>query len=317
MARLIMDSEHPAHFILANQGVGFYSEPRDDSLSIGIVNLMPTPMEPVRDFGLLFARHAKHNIQLLDFTPTPELYSTTREKQALRRGLLPLEALPTYNLDALVLTGFGGEEHEFEDIRFWPEVKAALDHAEIKNIPMLASCWGSHAALYHHHKIPKTYHPEEKISGIFTQSVIAPTHPLMEGIDMRFTMPVSRYGRSVDDKIVNNPNLIVLAESDETGAAVVTDGRILCLTGHPEYPVEALPNEYARDLEANTEHLALPINVFEKEDRSQGIKPISWDKNAGTLIRNWVTSVAKHKAITAVANQPATPSGTLKLVVNR
>lgn len=296
MSRIIIEKSHPAHNVLAGAGI-CVSDPTQvlssDPLTIGFINAMPKPVDPVRDFCTLFARHASHDIRVLDFTPTPELYTTTPEKQALRRPLLALNDLPNHQFDALILTGFGGEEFDFEEIRFWDEIATALDFAKEKDIPMLASCWGSHAVLHHHHGIGKDYVPENKISGVFAQTVVQPNHPLMNGVSQNFTMPVSRYGRSDDNQILRNPALTVLAQSNETGISLATDGRNLCLTGHGEYPVDALKGEYERDLEAGTPYLELPKNVFENDDVAKGLLPISWDKDAGILARNWIDSVAQ------------------------
>ena len=110
-------------------------------------------------------------------------------------------------MDGLILTGYGKEDLAFEDIRFWTKITKSLDHAQEQHIPLLASCWGSHATLYHYHKLNKAYIPEDKISGVFKQSVTRPNHPFMKGIPKTLSIPVSRYGRSCDIAIKGNRNI--------------------------------------------------------------------------------------------------------------
>ncbi|HPF77701.1 MAG TPA: homoserine O-succinyltransferase [Alphaproteobacteria bacterium] len=316
MSRIFVNRDHPLFNILSGQGIDC-SPPEEasaETLKIGFINLMPTPIDPVRDFSKLFAKYADHDIHVVDFTPTPDFITTDVARHNYRKThQLDLSKLAAENPDGLILTGFGKEDVPFESLKFWDEVTTALDIAEDRNIPVLASCWGSHAALYHHHGVGKTWDMTDKISGVFKQHVIERDHHLMQGVDASFTMPVSRYGRSSEDNIVHNSSLVILAGSPETGSAVVTDGRILYLTGHPEYPEEALANEYLRDKQAGVAHLRVPENVFVNDCPNSGIQPISWAENSGRLLGNWVQSVHGAKQddvqrsaqILAVAAAPA------------
>jgi homoserine O-succinyltransferase/O-acetyltransferase len=269
-------------------------------LRIGFVNLMPNPVDPIRDFSSLFAEYAGQNIEIVDLTPTPDSITTDVDRLAYRReNMTPLSTIATQNLDGLILTGFGKEDVAFENLKFWDEVTDALDHAQQQGIPVYASCWGSHAALYHHHGVTKTCDMTDKISGVFAQTVIAPKHPLMMGVPETINMPVSRYGRSNDGAMANNESLIVLAKSDETGISIATDGRVTYVTGHPEYPSTALAGEYHRDAVANTPHLRVPEGVFVNDDPARGYLAASWKKASGTFIKNWIQQVADAKATRA------------------
>lgn len=311
MSTIFLKTDHPAQPILTENGIQVEASDVENSgqpLRIGFINLMPKPVDPVVDFGTLFAGQNVHDIEIVDFGPTPESYTRTAAKQDLRRHLLPLNDLPDHQLDGLILTGFGKEELSFEDINFWDEVTKALDHAKDKNIPMIASCWGSHAALHHYHGIHKDCIMEDKISGVFAQAVVDPDHQYTRGIDGHITMPVSRYGRSCDQAIEQNPDLVVLAKSQETGTAVVTDvkGDVLYLTGHPEYNNTSLPDEFFRDLESGTPHLRIPENVFTNNEPDwNNVLPASWQESAQKLISNWLDAVY---ARSTAANTDATPA---------
>lgn len=304
MSTIYIEANHPAANRLKSSGIQVSSPDAltgQQPLRVGFINLMPKPVDPVVDFGTLFAGQNAHNVQIIDFGPTPTLYSKTPEKQALRKHLRPLRDLAEHNLDGIILTGYGKEELAFETINFWKEVETALDHVKEKKIPMLASCWGSHAALHYYHGVHKDYDMSDKISGIFEQAVLQKNHPFMHNISDSIPIPVSRYGRSCDKTIENNPDLIVLAKSEETGTAIVTDtdGDVLYLTGHPEYNADSLPGEYFRDLEAGTPHLRVPANVFgDNKPHEDNILPASWQRPAKILAKNWLDAVANRKGIT-------------------
>ncbi len=311
MARLILDHNHPAYFQLANEGVGFYSQEAakaKDALKIGVINLMPDPTHPIHDFGILFARHAQQDIQLLDFSPTPDKIRNDRRAIARRKMMIHIDELVYAKPDAIILTGYGKEDIAFEDLKFWSEITGALDYAKINGTPVLASCWGSHAALYHHHNVQRYYAAEDKISGIFSLNVEDSQHPIMTGIPDVIDAPVSRYGRSDDDTIRENSEITVLASSDDTGIAIATDERVLYLTGHPEYADEAIADEYRRDLKAETPHLKVPLNVFINNDPDQNLLPNSWKDASGQLIRNWVNVVDAFKKDN-IEHMIRTPSG--------
>ena len=319
MSVIYLPESHPAFSLLQGQGISITPSKTVEGhtpLRIGFINLMPTPTDPVVDFGRLFAGQNNHDIEILDFGPTTELYTTTPKKQALRSHLLPLSTLPEHDLDGLILTGYGKEDLAFEDISFWDEITKSLNHAQEQHIRLLASCWGSHAALYHYHKVNKAYIPEDKISGVFQQSVTQPDHPFMKDIPEMLAMPVSRYGRSCDAAIKGNSNLISLAESTETGTSIVTDsnGDVLYLTGHPEYTATSLPNEFFRDIQSGTLHLRLPKNVFQNEVAHQNsILPASWQSMAQKLASNWLDAVHDRKTVSSPATAVFTHGAALAL----
>lgn len=297
MTKIIIDPKHPASEALVQAGIEVSDNvSNNNALRLGFMNLMPNPLDPVRDFGVLIGKNTAHNIHLLDFTPTPSLITQDPRRRTYRtENLMPSDRIPAEQLDALILTGFGKEDVPFEKLKFWDEVTSALDTAQQQNIPVLASCWGSHAALYHHHNVEKHCDMHNKISGVFAQKVRVTGHLLMRNIGDAITMPVSRYGRSNDRNINSHPKLKTLAGNLDTGAGIVTDGRVLYLTGHPEYPVNALPDEYMRDKKNNVPHTSIPKNVFQNSDPTKPFFPISWEQASGHLIANWIKSVQENK----------------------
>ena len=316
MSKILINKTHPLHGDFEQERLLSPIVADSDTLRVGFVNLMPSPADPVRDFATLLAAQGSHTVELLDFTPTPDSITTDADRLAYRSNhLTPLAEIDRHSVDAIILTGFGKEDVAFEDLRFWHEITAVLDYAEEQDIPVLASCWGSHAALYHHYDVEKGWDLKDKISGVFAQSNVRPDHPVMQGVEARFTMPVSRYGRSDDMAIANNPKLEVLASSDETGVSVVSDGRILFLTGHPEYPAEALPNEFHRDAAKKVPYLSVPKNVFEGDNPDREALPASWRESSEKLARNWLDSVASKKAEKAAQSETLEKAQGVSLVV--
>ena len=323
MATIYISKNHPAFAVLSELDGVDVKDPSEikgnkEPLRVGIINTMPNPIDPVCDFGAIFSRHAGHDIELIDFTPTPENITQNPERLAYRHAhMKPLSTLPDYNLDAVVQAGFGKEDEAFEDLHFWSEITEAFDHIQSHEIPMLASCWGSHAALYHYYDVEKTWDMDNKISGVFPQENVYPDHPLMRDIGKTIDVPVSRYGRSDEGAILANKKLLVLATSKETGASIVHDGNVLYLTGHPEYNQMTLPNEYWRDLENPKLTPSIPPNVFSNNDPEGEVLPASWLKNSNLLIRNWVRAVDQNRQEKAtnttvlVATMPSQQAATL------
>jgi len=300
MTKIILDKGHPAFQILQNEGFEVVdraeAQTRDDiaaPLRVGIINLMPTPVDPVADFGRLLAQNPNRNIEIFDFSPTPEKISDNSYTIVERAKLIPLNDIGDYSLDGAFLSGFGKEDMAFEQLRFWNELTDALDILEQDNTPIYASCWGAHAALYHHHDVEKTWDVKTKVLGVFDQQISEPDHPLVRGIDpeLGFPMPVSRIGKCNEGQILANPNLTVIATNEATGASIVADGRITYITGHPEYNAQSLPQEYVRDVARNAPHLCVPVNVFANDRASCEILPARWLEPAETLINNWVDTL--------------------------
>ena len=90
------------------------------------------------------------------------------------------------------------------------------------------------------------------------------------------------------DFIKANTDLIILAQSDASGAYLMTskDRRQVYVTGHPEYGPTTLADEYRRDQSAGLNPM-LPINYFPNDDASA--TPIaSWRSHGYLFFSNWL-----------------------------
>lgn len=103
-----------------------------------------------------------------------------------------------------------------------------------------------------------------------------------------FMAPHSRHTRMDEDAIRNNPDLIVLAESEEAGIFLILskdNSQIFCM-GHPEYDRLTLDKEYKRDLEKGMD-IQMPVNYYPNDDVNE--RPfLQWRSHANCLYTNYL-----------------------------
>jgi len=138
----------------------------------------------------------------------------------------------------------------FEEVDYWNELGRLLDWSRTNVWSTLHVCWGAEAALYRHFRVPK-YTLPAKVFGLFRHKVLDPHEPIMRGLDEDFLAPHSRHTEMRRQDIETVKELKLLAISEEVGVymASTRDGRMLFVTGHPEYDRETLKTEYDRDIE--------------------------------------------------------------------
>ena len=83
-------------------------------------------------------------------------------------------------------------------------------------------------------------------------------------------------------------SLEILADSKEAGVYIVftKGGRRIFVTGHSEYDINTLKDEYFRDLEKGM-NPEIPKNYFPNDDPTK--KPVAkWRAHASLLFSNWL-----------------------------
>ena len=163
-----------------------------------------------------------------------------------------------------------------------------MDWSKTHVYSTLHICWGAQAGLYHHYGIPK-YNLDKKMFGVFEHSMTY-TKPvkLFRGFDDYFYVPHSRHTEVRKSDIERHPNLRILSESEESGVYAVSDlsGRQIFITGHSEYDVNTLRDEYFRDLNKGLP-IEIPKNYFPNDDPSK--QPhMSWRSSSTLLFMNWL-----------------------------
>ena len=104
---------------------------------------------------------------------------------------------------------------------------------------------------------------EQKLSGIFSQTVKEPSNPIVRGFDDSFMAPHSRHTEVRHEDVDKIDNLEVIAEGPSVGLSIVAskDLREVYSFGHLEYDRETLDREYKRDLKAGKIRIFLSIII--------------------------------------------------------
>ena len=280
----------PARQLLKEEKIFVMDEDRAKTqdirpLNIAILNLMPekerTELQLLRLLGntplqvnVTFLYTATHNSKNISKSHLDNFYET-------------FEDVKNRRFDGLIITGAPIEHLQFEDVNYWDELKKIMDWSKDNVTSVLHICWGAQAALYHHYGIDK-YELPEKCSGVFNHSLSDATVKLVQGFNDEFNAPHSRYTTVSSEEIRMNPNLTLLAESDDAGAFIImsNDERHIMLTGHLEYDAGTLAEEYERDLAKGID-INVPENYFPNDDPTK--KPLNtWRSHTHLLFSNWL-----------------------------
>ena len=254
-------------------------------LKIAILNLMPLKITTETDL-----------IRLLSNTPLQLDISFMKLKSHTPKNT-PIEHMMMFyrdfsemrheKYDGMIVTGAPVEQLEFEDVSYWDEIQEIFAWARTHVTSTLYICWAAQAGLYYHYQIPK-YSLPMKMFGIFPQQILDPKLPIFRGFDDEFMMPHSRHTEIRREDILANPDLRLIAESDECGVSVVMarEGREFFITGHLEYAPNTLDNEYKRDKDIRKD-VAPPLNYY-RNNNPANPPLVTWRSHANLFYTNWV-----------------------------
>lgn len=286
-----IQSDLPARSVLENENIFVMTDERANiqdirPLKIAIVNLMPTKIATETQLLRLLG-NTPLQIEISLVHMEAHQSKNTGEEHLEKFYITSAEAL-NQKFDGMIITGAPVEQIPFEDVDYWSDLCKIMDYAEKNVFCTLYICWGAQAGLYHHYNIPKR--PlEKKISGIFQNYKTTVAEPLLRGFDDLFPSPQSRHTEIRRSDIENNPNLTILAESEESGVLLVksNNNRQIFMTGHLEYDTETLEMEYRRDLKKGLTNVEMPKHYFPNDDPTQ--RPIStWRSIAHLFYSNWL-----------------------------
>jgi homoserine O-succinyltransferase/O-acetyltransferase len=227
-------------------------------LRIGIINLMPKVehYEPLlRRVLAPAARAARVHLDLAWIALSTHAYASS-DAAHLSRAYVSFAEAQRAGLDGLILTGAPVEELAFEEVRYWPELRALLQSARAQVPSTLGICWGG-MALSYLLGIEKVRYAK-KLFGVYPMRVLGVAgegaevvcaHSRHAGVDGRGLEQAARAGVVV-------PRM----HSSEVGHAVFEsgDGRFSMHLGHPEYDADRLMFEYARDRALGRDDVAAP-----------------------------------------------------------
>lgn len=283
-------SSLPAHNILENENIFIISENRAQQqdirpLRLIILNLMPTKINTETQL-LRCLSNTPLQIEI-DLLQTSSYQPRNTSKSHLLTFYSTFENIKHLKYDGMIITGAPVELMEFEDVDYWNELCSILDWSRTNVYSTFHICWGAQAALYHHYGIKK-HLKDEKVFGVFDHEIIVPTSPLLRGFDQNFKAPHSRHTEVLISDIVSNHELELLSTSQEAGLYIAAskDGRQIYVTGHAEYDLSTLANEYFRDLDKGLE-IQVPKNYFMDNDPNSS-PLLTWRAHGHLLYSNWL-----------------------------
>lgn len=254
-------------------------------LRIAIMNLMPTKIiTETQLLRLLGNSPLQVDITLLH----PDSHeSKNTPLEHLERFYQSFEAVRDQKFDGLIITGAPVENLPYEQVDYWRELTELMEWSKKHVYSTFHICWGAQAGLYYHYGVPK-HELDEKMFGVFEHYKTVCNSKLLRGFDDVFPAPHSRYTGVWRQEIDANPQLEVLAESEEAGVyiAISKNGRQIFVTGHSEYDPFTLQQEYERDAKNGLE-IKIPRNYFISDDPSKGPK-VTWRSHANLLFSNWL-----------------------------
>lgn len=280
----------PASEILSRENIFIMNEERAARqdirpLKIVILNLMPNKIvTETQILRLLGNSPLQVEISLLH---TSSHIGKNTASEHLEEFYCEFSQIRDGRFDGMIITGAPVEQMEFTDVDYWSELAAIMEWSKHNVYSTLHICWGAQAGLYYHYGIPK-YPLEHKMFGVFEHTINQLNCKLLRGFDDSFWVPHSRHTETRKHDILHHPELIVLAESLQSGVYLVAtaDFRQVFVTGHSEYDTLTLQEEYLRDVDKGLV-IKVPENYY-PNDNPQQLPRSSWRSHANLLFSNWL-----------------------------
>lgn len=286
---IIIPKALPAFSILQNENIFVMpraiAEKQDiRPIEIAIVNLMPTKIVTETQLMRLLGNSSLQiNVTLIKMG---SYASKNTSAEHLDKFYKTFREVKNKRFDGMIITGAPVETLEFEEVRYWDELKEIMDYADTKVTSTIYICWGAQAGLKYHYGIDKHLLQKKKF-GIFSNYAVTDYDLLLKGMDDIFYIPMSRHTGIDEDAVRKNQDLVVLAQSDDAGISIIKskDSRKFFFIGHSEYDKDTLKIEYLRDLDKG-DKIDLPENYFVNGDIEK--INMNWRSTANLLFYNWL-----------------------------
>ncbi len=280
----------PAADILTTENIFVMTEERAANqdiraLKIAILNLMPNKIITETQILRLLG-NTPLQIEMV-FLHTSSYESRNVASEHLENFYTTFAAIKNQKFDGLIITGAPVEQLQFTDVEYWPELCEIMEWSKHNVFSTLHICWGAQAGMFYHFGVEK-YDLEQKMFGVFPHYVKQKATKLLRGFDDLFWVPHSRHTATRREDILKHPELIILAESSESGVYLVVteDYRQVFVSGHSEYDTLSLQDEYLRDLNKGLE-ISPPKHYYPENDTKQ--EPLAlWRSHANLLFANWL-----------------------------
>lgn len=220
-------------------------------LHIGLLNMMPDAALEATErqfFRLIGESNQIAQFYLHPFS-LPELPRSPEGRAHVEKYYESFDAIREQGLDALIITGVNPVHPELSNEPFWKPLNKVMDWAYANVTSTLCSCLATHAVMEFRYN-QKRQHQGFKRWGVYSHRVVAPEHPLVNGVNTRFDVPHSRF-YNISRQQFESAGLHILVESAVAGVhlAVSEDQfRIVFFQGHPEYDTVSLLKEYKREI---------------------------------------------------------------------
>ena len=280
----------PATATLESENIFVMTEYRafhQDIRPLELLILNPMPTKIVTETQLL-RKLSNSPLQVqVELLQTSSHVSVNTDAGHLASFYTTFDQIKDRKFDGLIITGAPVENLDFTDVDYWPELCRIMEWSRSHVYCTLHICWGAQAGLYYHYGIPK-YSLPQKLFGVFPHVALKAQSPLFRGFDDIFYVPHSRYTENRLEDIQAQPELEVLAVSEQAGVFAVKsrDNRRFFITGHPEYDPDTLALEYFRDISKGKE-IAVPANYF-PEDYPDKKPVVRWRSAAQLFYNNWL-----------------------------
>jgi homoserine O-succinyltransferase len=279
-ARSVLESEH---IFVMTEKRALHQDIRP--LKIAILNLMPTKITTETQILRCLANTP---LQIeIDLIQTKTHTPKNTPQEHLLAFYKTFDDIKMKHYDGMIITGAPIETMPFEEVEYWEELCQIMEWTKNNVHSTLHICWGAQAALYYHYGVPK-YQRSEKMFGVFKHRVLTPKARLFRGFDSEFYVPHSRHTETHIEDVKKVDELKIMAVSDDAGVYIIgdSDGSQFFVTGHSEYDLNTLAEEYWRDVKAGL-NPALPKNYFKNNNPQEG--PIGlWRAHGQLLYTNWL-----------------------------
>lgn len=280
----------PAKAVLNSEQVFVMTEDRSSHqdirpLNLLFLNLMPKKINTeIQYLRKLSNTPLQVNITFLRVDDhisknTPQVHIDTFYKS--------FDEISSKNFDGMIVTGAALDQVQFQDVNYFDKLKMILLWSSKHVTSTLFSCWGVAAALKVFYNIDIMI-MKDKLSGIYDVNLSDQIDTLTRGFDDTFKAPISRFCDFPLDVIKDRTDINILASSDEIGLylGVSPNKKQVYVSGHPEYDLMTLSDEYHRDLDANLQP-EIPVNYFPNNDPNK--TPLcTWRGHSSLLFANWL-----------------------------
>ena len=218
-------------------------------LRIGILNIMPQAQ--TYEFNLLYPL-GRSILQIIPIWIRLESHSYTSSNTTHFNKLYISfdEALKEGRIDGFIVTGAPVGHLQYEEVRYWDEIKEILTKSR-KTVPStLGICWGATALAYLLGIEKEQY--KKKLFGVFKTYNLDFEHRITGGLDDVFWLPQSRHS-GISNQIMEearDQGLINLLAKSEPGGYTIFESyehKYLMNLGHLEYNSNRIIEEVLRD----------------------------------------------------------------------